>query len=151
MINGYAWHHGKWRSRGYVLYYIITYRYVLCCQLKKSLAFFLGRQSGRGKKLIREPAGSAQPGDHRGLCGSLAALRLPARTRPATVEALIGLNQYLYDGCGYAARDRCLTELINRLMFPRWRRRRWWWWRSVFSRLFVGGWQNCRIGWQFND
>lgn len=134
-----------------VMCYIILLLIDTCCvaNWRSRLLFFLGRQSGRGKKLIREPAGSAQPGDHRGLCGSLAALRLPARTRPATVEALIGLNQYLYDGCGYAARDRCLTELINRLMFPRWRRR--WWWRSVFSRLFVGGWQNCRIGWQFND
>lgn len=81
--------------------------------------FFLAVRADGEKKLIREPAGSAQPGDHRGLCGSLEALRLLARTRPATVEALIGLNQYLYDGCGYAARDRCLTELINLLMFPR--------------------------------
>lgn len=146
-----------------ILYYYL-YGYVLCCQLKKSLTFFfLGRQSGREKKLIREPAGSAQPGDHRGLSArvsrgpSSARADTPCYCRSARRSETVYIPWLCYCGCAAEGPVR-LTELINRLMFPRWRRRRRlrrrrWWRRSVFRRFFVGGWQNCRIGigWQFDD
>jgi len=99
---------------------VMCYNIILlltCCvaNWRSRLIFlFLGRQSGREKKIIREPAGSAQPGDHRGLSARVSrgpSYSLLARTRPATVEALSGLNRYLYHGYIIVVvppRDRCV-------------------------------------------
>ncbi|KAL4108149.1 hypothetical protein QTP88_018395 [Uroleucon formosanum] len=84
-----------------------------------------GRQSGREKKLIREPAGSAQPGDHRGLSArvsrgpSSARADTPCYCRSARIRSeSVYIPWLCYCGCAAEGPVR-LTELINRLMFPR--------------------------------